>query len=98
MKLWHRTDQAGRDGIVADGFKIPDDGPPPGSPEHGLIWFAGSPTVARQRTLRSGWWIVVEAPDDTPEYDLGDDLAGHGLYALPVDVANGLPRAIQAGN
>ena len=99
MKLWHRTDQAGRDGIGAEGFceQDPPAGPAWDSPERGLVWFASSKEVGRETCWRCGWWVSVEVPDGTPEYDLGDAEPYTGNYALDIDYANTLEMAFEPG-
>lgn len=93
MILWHRTDQAGRDGIAAEGFRQPDppEGPAWDSPDRGIVWFAASQDVARQTCWRSGWWVRIEVPDDTAENELAPEVPHPGNYALPLDYVNTLP-------
>ena len=92
MRLFHRTDQAGRDGIEAKGFRQSDPpvGPAWDSPERGIVWFASSKEVARDTCWRSGWWVWIEVPDDTLEYDVGDGEPYTGNYALSIDCVNTL--------
>jgi len=97
MRLCHRTDQAGRVGIEAKGFrqKDPPDGPAWNSAERGIVWFASSKEVAAETCWRSGWWVWIEVPDDTPEYDLGDGEVYPGNYALNIDYVNTLEMAFE---
>lgn len=83
MKLCHRTDQVGRDGIEAEGFKQNDPpiGPSWDSPYRGIVWFASSKEVACKTCGRSGWWVWIDVPDDTPEYNLSDGEPYPGNYA-----------------
>ena len=100
MRLCHRTDQAGRDGIHAMGFRQldPPKGPPWDSPERGKVWFAASKEVARQTCWRTGWWVWIEVPDATEEhrFDTGEVYTGN--YALDIDFVNGLPRDFEPGD
>lgn len=100
MQLCHSTDQKGRDGIEAIGFSQPD--PPVGpawtSPDRGRVWFAVSKEVARQTRSRSGWWVWIEVPDDTPEHDLGDGSRYPGNLSLSIDFVNGLEKTFEEGD
>lgn len=98
MKLCHRTDQAGRDGIEAEGFKQsnPPIGPSWDSPDRGIVWFASSKEVACKTCWRSGWWVWIDVPDDTPEHKLSDGEPYPGNYALPIDYVNTLEVTFEA--
>ena len=100
MKLCHRTDQAGRDGIAAHGFQQTDPpvGPSWSSSERGRVWFASSKEIARETCWRSGWWVWIEVPDDTPEYQLDDGQVYRGNYALAITYVNSLPKVFEAGD
>jgi len=98
VKLCHRTDQAGRDGIEAEGLKQSDPpiGPSWDSPHRGIVWFASSKKVACQTCWRSGWWVWIDVPDDTSEYRLPDGRPYPGNYALPIDYVNTLEMTFEA--
>lgn len=100
MRLCHRTDQRGRDGIGAVGFRQldPPAGPAWTSPDRGRVFFAISKEVARQTCWRSGWWVWVDVPDDTPEYLLADGEPYPGNYALSIDYVNGLEMVFEQGD
>src|SRR5665647_545906 len=91
--------QAGRDGIEAEGFRQSDPpvGPAWDSPERGIVWFASSKEVARETCWRSGWWVWIEVPDDTLEYDVGDGEPYTGNYALSIDYVNTLRIGLEPG-
>ena len=99
MRLCHRTDQAGRDGIEAEGFRQPDppDGPAWTSPERERVWFAISKEVARQTCWRSGWWVWIEVPDETPEHELDNGERYEGNYALSIGFVNDLEMTFEPG-
>jgi hypothetical protein len=71
MRLCHCTDQKRRDGIAAEGFcqEDPPVGPAWTAPDRDHVWFASSKELAREKASgRSGWFVWIEAPDDTPEH------------------------------
>jgi hypothetical protein len=100
VRLCHRTDQRGRDGIEAVGFRQLDplDGPGWSSPKRGRVWFAISKEVARQTCWRSGWWVWTDVPDDTPEHLLTDGEHYRGNYSLSIDYVNGLELEFEQGD
>lgn len=100
MRLCHRTDQKGRDGIKPRGFwqSDPPAGPPWGSPERGWVWFANSKEVARTTCWRSGWWVWIEVPDNTPQHQLNDGETYVDNYRLPIDFVNGLEKMFEQGD
>lgn len=102
MRLCHRTDQKGREGIEAkNGFWQPDPpvGPELGTPDRGRVWFAISQEVARETTCgRSGWWVWIEVPDDTPQHQLDNGETYAGVYGLPIDFVNGLEMTFEQGD
>lgn len=100
MRLSHRTDQKGRDGIEAVGFRQldPPDGPGWTSPERGRVWFAISKEVSRKTCWRSGWWVWIEVPDDTSEYLLPDGESYPGNYPLSIKYVNGLEMMFEQGD
>ena len=94
MRLCHSTDQKGRDGIQHHGFQQepPPVGPAWDSPERGRVWFGRTKESVRQNAhARSGWWVWIEVPDDTPEHMFDDRTRMPGIYALPIDYVNQLP-------
>ena len=100
MRLCHRTDQNGRDGIEAVGFHQPD--PPVGpawtAPERGRVWFAISKGVSRQTCWRSGWWVWIEVPGDTSEHRGPGGKPYQGNYSLSIAYVNGLSMMFEQGN
>ena len=98
MKLCHRTDQAGRDGIEANGFrqKDPPEGPAWNSPDRGVVWFASSKNAAAEVCWRAGWWVWTDVPDDNSEYGLAGGESYPGKYALPIDYVNTLAMKFEA--
>jgi hypothetical protein len=100
MRLWHRTDQEGKDAIAAEGFaqEDPPAGPAWDSPDRGRVWFAYSKEVARQTCWRVGWWVSIDVPDDTPEHKLPDGSPYSGNYALSIDYVNSLAKTFEQGN
>lgn len=97
MKLWHRTDLHGKEGIEAHGFaqQDPPEGPAWDSPDRGRVYFAISKEVARQTCWHSGWWVLIEVPDDTPEYQFSDGSPNPGNYALSIEYVNNLKMTFE---
>ena len=97
MRLCHLTDQTGRDVIEAEGFrqKDPPEGPAWDSPERGVVWFASSKSAAYEVGWRTGWWIWVDVPDDTPQYVFANGDSYPGKYALPIDYVNTLAMTFE---
>ncbi len=101
VKLWHRTNQQGRDGIEAEGFRHsdPDDGGPVWTADDGgKVWFADSKKVARQTCVRTGWWVWIEVPDDTPVHLHHDGKPFTGNYRLPLAYVNSLSLNFEQGD
>jgi hypothetical protein len=100
VRLWHRTDKTGRDGIAAFGFtqEDPPVGPSWTSPDRGRVWFAISKDVARQTASRSGWWVSIEVPEGTQEHLLDGGERYLGNYALSIEYVNGLDFNFEEGD
>lgn len=97
MRLWHSTDQRGRDRIAADGFQHED---PPAGPswtaeDRDYFWWAISKEVALQTVNKTGWWVIIEVPDDTPEYELTPGETYPGVYRLSGHYLNSLPLVFE---
>ena len=100
MKLCHSTDQQGRDGIEAVGFRQLDPPIGPGwtAPDRGRVWFAISKEVALRSCKRSGWWVWIEVPDDTSEHVLPEEEPYRGNYSLSIEYVNGLEMMFEQGD
>jgi hypothetical protein len=78
MRLYHRTDDAGKAGIEHEGFAVTALDPE----SVGHSWFAGTKESPTARGTR--WWVIVELPDDVAEAHRYDQFN----YRLPFAVVN----------
>ncbi|GAA1548416.1 hypothetical protein GCM10009804_00960 [Kribbella hippodromi] len=78
MRLYHRTDEAGKAGIEFEGFAVTATD----KQSVGHSWFAGTKESPTARG--AGWWVIVELPDDVAESHRHDQFS----YRLPFDLVN----------
>jgi len=62
------------------------------------VWFARTKEVARETCWRSGWWVWIDVPEDTPEYRLNDGEVYRHNFALKITYVNALQMTFEAGD
>jgi hypothetical protein len=87
MQLYHATDDAGAQGIRAEGFRVSHV-----RDSAGCAWFADTREGAATGRAGRDWLVILELPADEAEkyrYRFEDGEAYLGNFCIPFDVVNG---------